>query len=141
MEEAKERVKAHVYAKIWELAVDGVTDAVIQKGTQATLADGTPATTTKNDPKLLLRLMGHLDPTWQETRNIHHSVTHSAEVRLLPSDLQALSGAQQAQLQDILTTIQASRGEDTKALEYDDFEEVAPDDDGNTLAALNEMED
>ena len=80
-----------------------------------------------------------MDPDWSETRNIHHSITHSAAVMLLPTDLMALSVAQQAQLQDILTTIQASRGEDTKALEYDDFEEVA--DDGNTLADLNAMED
>ena len=131
--EAKERVVARVYAKIWELAVDGVTEAVVQKGTQATLADGSPATTTRHDPKLLLRLIARLDPAWSEKKNIHYSVTHSAEVRLLPSDLMALSVAQQAQLQDILTTIQASRGEETKALEYAEYEEV---DEGNTLAEL-----
>ena len=133
-----ESVKADVYAEIYRRAMKGVREPIVQKGEQATLADGEPAWITRFDNRLLLRLAAKLDPNWSETKNIHHSVTHSAEVRLLPSDLAALSSDQQAQLIGILTTIKTARGE-APALEYADYEEV--DDGGNTMAALDKLEE
>jgi hypothetical protein len=137
VEEAKERVVARVYDEIYRRAMEGTETSVFQKGLRAKDHDGSPASIRHYDNKLLLRLAAKLDPDWSETKNIQHSIANSAAVTLLPTDLMALSAAQQAQLQDILTTIQASRSGDAQVIDAD-YEEV---DDGNTLAALDELEE
>ena len=130
--ETMEMVKEAVYSEIYRRAMEGVETPVFQKGERAVDHDGTPASLTHYDNKLLLRLAARLDPeNWSETKNVNHSVVHSgAAVMLKPSDLQALSADQTAHLQDILITIQSSRGEQ-RAIEHNpgqmidvDFEEI-----------------
>ena len=133
-----EHVKADVYAEIFRRAMHGVQEPIVQKGEQATMADGEPAWVTKYDNRLLMRLASRLDPNWSERRTIDHNVTvNPAAVMLEPADFLALTVDQQDQLYGLLSLIQVARG-DAKALEYSpgetvdaDFEEVSePEDDG-----------
>ena len=150
--ETMDHVKESVYSEIWRRAMEGTEAPVFQKGERAVDHDGTPASLTHYDNKLLLRLAARLDPeNWSETKNVHHSVVHGgAAVMLKPSDLQALSADQTAHLQDILITIQSSRqgagasSGEQRAIEHNpgqmidvDYEEV---DEGDTMAALDRLE-
>ena len=101
--ETMDHVKEAVYGEIWRRAMEGTEAPVFQKGERAVDHDGAPASIRQYDNKLLLRLAARLDPeNWSETKNVNHSVVHSgAAVMLKPSDLQALSADQTAQLKDI----------------------------------------
>ena len=137
VQETLETVKADVFAEIHRRAMHGVAEPVYQKGerVQDVDSDGNPipATITRYDNRLLLRLAAKLDPEWSETRNITHSVNHDGHqtaMQISPSDLKALSADQKVHLKGILATIRASRGE-TPALEHQpaevidaDYEEV-----------------
>ena len=142
------RVKDRVFGEIYRRAMEGTLEPVFQKGMRASNGvdeDGNPipASITRHDNRLLLRLAARLDPeNWSETKNIRHDVVHSgAAVMLKPPDLASLSADQTAHLKDILTTIQSSRGDGQKALTHQpaeildaDYEEVEVEVEGAELA-------
>lgn len=105
-------VRDDVFSLIWRLAMEGTKDNVYQKGEQVFNRDGSVAQVQKFDTKLLLRLAAKLDPAWNESRNIQHSVIHDgATEQITSADLRLLTAGQKANLRDILATIRVSHGE------------------------------
>lgn len=123
--EVLQLVRDDIHTEIRRRAMEGVQEAVIQKGTQATMADGQPAFVTRYDNKLLLSLARRLDPAWNESRNIQHSVAHDgATEQITSADLRLLTAGQKSNLRDILSTIHAAHGEQ-KSLTHQPSEQIA----------------
>ena len=117
-----DQIRGDIYAEIFSRAMHGTSTPVFQKGERATDHDGSPASITTFDNKLLLRLASKLDPEgWSESRtvNINHQGAGQTGLQIAPSDLKLLSADQKLNLRDILATIASARGE-PKAIEHQD---------------------
>ena len=91
--EAMARVKDKVAEEITKRAINGTETPVFQKGERAVDHDGSPASITSHDNKLLLRLAAKLDPeNWglQEQRHDHRVTVHSTGRALVNFGMQDL---------------------------------------------------
>ena len=143
--ETLDHARADVFAEIHRRAMKGVPEPVYQKGerVQDVDADGNPipATITRYDNKLLLRLAAKLDPEWSEKRSVIHGGTVTHRAGLSMADIRALSPAERDQVEAAFTLLQNARNGEVKAIEHNpgeildaDFEEV------DTMAALDRLE-
>ncbi len=135
VEEAMAEANARLEHTAYKRAVEGVPEAVFQKGQQAVDSQGRPAIVTRYSDNLLLRLLEKRDPeSWSQHRQIAHSgsigrVPAGAVAVIALEDVEALSADQRRQLAAVLRSIQAFRrqrdGEagDGEVIDVD-FEEV-----------------
>lgn len=107
VQEVLAQVRDDIFGVIWKLATQGSQDNVYQKSAQVFNRDGSPATVQKWDTKLLLRLAAKLDPSWNESKNVEHSVAPGAgaATHFATADLKYLSDGQKSSLLGILRTI------------------------------------
>ena len=139
------RVRDRVSAEITKRAIEGIDEPIFQKGERASNGvdkDGKaiPASITRHDNKLLLRLAAKLDPeNWglQEQRHDHRVTVHSSGRALCSfgmRDLDYLSLEQREQLTGIMVRIQGGReqagmmidGGEIELLEFDDGDQDEP---------------
>lgn len=134
--ETMSRVRDKVAEEITNRAIDGIETPVFQKGTRATDHDGSPASITSHDNKLLLRLAAKLDPeNWGvETQKHDHRITVHSTGRALcqfgMKDLEYLDLEQKAQLTRIMVVIQNGREKGGVVIDGGEVEMIAFDDQG-----------
>jgi len=131
--EVMSRVRDKVAEEITRRAIDGIETPVFQKGERAVDHDGSPASITSHDNKLLLRLAAKLDPAnWglQEQRHDHRITVHStarALVNFGMRDLEYLDHEQREQLTRIMVVIQNGREQAGMAVEDAEFQMIEAD--------------
>ncbi len=113
VQEARDEADALLEHTAWLRAVEGVSEAVIQKGEQATLADGTPAVKVVYSDRLLETLLQARDKRFarqhrhEHTGHIQHSSTSILQIS--PEDMDGLSHEHREQLKPILIAMQRNR--------------------------------
>ncbi len=119
-EEILEQVANDVEAEIHRRAVEGWLTPAIQKGTQATLADGSPAFIRRySDTLLLARARALMPEKYGEKKSVE--ITHKRAGGLLvieAADVQHFSQAQIEALGDLMSTIRKHREGGTPEIEY-----------------------
>ncbi len=124
LQECREDVEAEIYRR----AQVGTLEPIVQKGKQATLADGSPAFIRRYSDRLLLKRAAALMP---DKYGDHKTVEHrgfvsvgAAGLVLTSEDFIALDETQRGQLREILTVIREHR-EGVKAIPHQPAEIVA----------------
>ena len=108
---AQEQADAKLLVEARRRAIDGVERGIFQKGTQATTADGKPATKKVYSDRLLeLLLKSRFPNDFVERRQVEHHHAPSGW-QITAEDLHALSDSQVEQLQTIMETVMVARGE------------------------------
>lgn len=95
-------------------------EPVIQKGTQATLADGTPAFIRRKSDAVLLKLLTARIPEFQDIKKIEHmgEIKHNHRSLSIGADeLLFLSREERQQLRGILISLARSRGEPIEVID------------------------
>ena len=128
---AVEEADARLLMEAHRRAVKGTERGIFQRGTQATTAEGKPATAVQYSDRLMeLLLKARFPNEFIERRAIEHSGHVGQDIRVLsitPADLIALNLEQRDHLRGILATIADSRGE---------THELSAVTSGSTVAAL-----
>ena len=123
---AQEQADANLLKEARRRAVEGTERGIFQRGTQATTAEGKPATEVQYSDRLMEILLKSRFPNeFIERRAIEHSgnVDHTMRGLLItPADLIALNPAERELLRGILRTLADHRGE----LEVIEAEVVEP---------------
>ena len=113
VQEARDEADANLEHTAWLRAVQGTTEAVIQKGEQARLADGSPAVKIVYSDRLLETLLQARDKRFARKHHHEHSghIEHSSTsiLQISPADMDALSIEHREQLKPILIAMQANR--------------------------------
>jgi hypothetical protein len=108
---AQEEADANLLKEARRRAVEGTERGIFQRGTQATTAEGKPATEVQYSDRLMeLLLKARFPNEFIERR----AIEHSGNVRgllITPADLIVLRPEQRDQLRSILTTLADNRGE------------------------------
>ncbi len=152
---AQERADAALLTEARRRAVEGCERGIFQKGTQATTADGEPATERVYSDRLLELLLKSRFPTdFVERRQVEH-VQGAEGWQITGQDLHALTDEQTEQLQEIMAAVMLARGETEREdvalidvtpspevieVEVIEVEDPEPIEAGDTLAELEALE-
>lgn len=113
VQEARDAADALLEHTAWLRAVQGTKEAVIQKGEQAVMADGSPAVKITYSDRLLETLLQARDKRFARQHRHEHSGTiqHSSTsiLQISPADMDGLSHEHREQLKPILIAMQANR--------------------------------
>ena len=112
---AVEEADARLLMEAHRRAVEGTERGIFQRGTQATTAEGKPATEVQYSDRLMeLLLKARFPNEFIERRAVEHSGSVGQDIRVLsitPGDLIVLNPVQRDHLRGILTSIADARGE------------------------------
>lgn len=145
--EVMDQVRDDIEQEIHRRGYEGWVEPVIQKGTQATLADGSPAYIRRFDSSLLkARATAMMPDRYGDNRHVRHDVVHSGQVThkagLSMAEIRNLSPEELDQVEAAYQLIDRVQ-QDQKAIEHNppeiidaDFEPVEED----TLAVLERLE-
>ena len=113
VQEARDEADALLEHTAWLRAVEGTKEAVIQKGEQAVMADGSPAVKIIYSDRLLEMILPPRDKRFPRQHRHEHSghIQHSSTsiLQISPEDMDGLSNEHREQLKPILIAMQANR--------------------------------